>query len=81
MNADEKVVAILEQVHEKLRWLVSLTAASHVAGLSQKEAVEKLGAFGMSAKAISEITGYPETSVAPALSRAKKADKAKGRER
>lgn len=71
MNSDEKVVALLEQVHEKLRWLVSLTAASHVAGLSQKEAVEKLGVIGLPAKAISELTGYPVTSVAPALSRSK----------
>ena len=64
MNGETHVAELLSQINERLGQLVALTAATHVAGLSQREAVEKLGAVGLTAKTISEITGFPLTSVA-----------------
>lgn len=72
MSVDDATIELLTEINERLRQLLALTAATQVSGLSQREAVEKLGSVGLSAKSISEITGFPVTSVAPALSRAKK---------
>lgn len=80
MNSNEGVVKLLEQINERLGQLVALTAAARIANLSQKDSVETLGSAGLDARAISDITGYSLSSVAPVLSRSrgtnKKAQKA-----
>lgn len=69
---DERTLKVLTEINERLGQLVSLTADGAVADLSQRGAVEKLGSLGFDAKSIAAITGYPVTSVAPALSRYKR---------
>lgn len=75
MSEDKTTEGLLTEINERLGHLVALAAAQQVSGLKQKEAVEKLGAIGMSANAISEATGFDKGSVGPILSRAKNAKK------
>lgn len=75
MSEQKTTEELLTEINERLGNLVALMAAQHVAGLGQKDAVEKLGAIGLSAAAINEATGIPKGTVSPILSRAKKAKK------
>ncbi len=68
---------VLERISRQLDTLVRLAAASQIDGLNQTETVERLSSLGFSAREISEISGYPITSVAPTLSRLKKSSREK----
>jgi DNA-directed RNA polymerase specialized sigma24 family protein len=69
VKEEASLVELLERIESRLGQLVALTAAPQISGLKQKDAVERLGAIGLSAKEIAELTGYAVTSVAPVLSR------------
>lgn len=69
--SDEGIAKALDSISDQLRTLVRLVAASQIQDFNQKDTVEHLGRLGLDARTISEISGYPITSVAPALSRLK----------
>lgn len=68
----------LDEIAGYLRALVSLIGNDVTKGLSQKERIERLTDAGLSSGMISEITGYPMTTVSPTVSKYKKSS-AKGR--
>ncbi len=70
-------IELLTDIRECLKSLVALNALSYTAGKNQQAAIESFAQAGLTAKAISDMTGWPTTSVAPALSKAKA--KTKGR--
>ena len=72
MINDERAIALLEEMNQHLAVMAKVMAQTNIAGLSQREAVERLASWGLNAKTISAMTGYGVASVAPVISRSKK---------
>lgn len=70
--SDDRNIALLEEMNQHLAIIVKVMAQTNIAGLTQREAVERLASWGLNAKTISSITGYGVASVAPIMSRSKK---------
>jgi hypothetical protein len=70
-------IDLLVSIDERLRQLLTLTALGYTAGKKQTVAIEDLARANISAKAISEITGWPGTTVAPVVSKLKGKNKKK----
>ena len=62
---------LLTSIDATLKYLLAVTALNYTAGKNQQAAIQSLAAAGLPAKVISEMTGWPTTTVAPVISRAK----------
>ena len=71
--APQSSTEVLQTISRQLDTLIRLAAASQIEGMNQTQTVQRLSSLEFSAKQISEISGYPITSVAPTLSRLKRA--------
>ena len=71
MTTEDRTIELLEQMNQHLALIAKVITHGNIAGLKQRDAVERLAAFGLNAKAISSVTGYGVSSVAPILSRLK----------
>ena len=75
VESREESVRLLEQISQQLDTLIRLTAASQIEGLNQTQTIVRLGSMGLNARMISEISGYPVTSVAPTLSKLRRSSR------
>ena len=64
-------VQLLASINDTLAYLLAITALNYTAGKNQQVAIKNLAAAGLPAKAISDMTGWPTTTVAPIVSRTK----------
>jgi hypothetical protein len=64
-------IEVLLSIDERLRQLTALTALTFTAGKKQLAAIEELAKANLNAKAISDMTGWPTSTVAPAISKSK----------
>jgi hypothetical protein len=60
---------LLAAINDKLSQLLIVTALAYVSGKERQTAIESLAAAGLTGEAISELTGWPRTSVSPVVSR------------
>ena len=67
---------LLASIHDALTNLLTVAALGYTEGKNQQDAIQKFAAAGLSAKTISEMTGWPTTTVAPIISRTKVKSKA-----
>ncbi|MGE3961366.1 MAG: hypothetical protein AB7F65_06745 [Dehalococcoidia bacterium] len=62
----------LDEIATYLRALVSLIGSDVTQGMTQKEKIERLVDAGLESPMISQITGYPMTTVSPVVSKYRK---------
>ncbi len=63
----------LAEIARYLRVLVALEVRKATDGKTKQQSIELLASAGLDTSAISDLTGIPKTTVAPVLSRLKKA--------
>lgn len=64
---------LLKEIRDYLKVLAKMTANQATKDLTQTQAVETLLALGLETGTICELTGLPSTTVAPIVSRKRKA--------